>query len=426
MSTRYLLPLGAYLDAMRAFNRNVILLLSATAARGMTIAATGAVFNLYLHALGFGTPFIGLVNATNALATLVVSVPLGYLADRVGRRPVLLLGGTLYPILFLGVSLTRSPAAILILSFLFGGAATAYWVAAVPLLYSSAGERERVHAFSINSFLLWGIGPLGALLAGLVVEGAAAVLGVSASAPDALRFGLFFGVLVAVLGALPYPFLRERGESAAPGPAPPVRQLAGLFIRLLTPDLLLAIGLGGLVTFIQLYYDLRFHLDAGPIGVILAVGGITAGIGTLFTPGIAQRLGRLRSAVWLQWSTIPFMAILAVSHLLPAAVVAYWLLVTLRGMSDPVYTTFVQERVSDRYRARLTGLYSVTYSIGFSFGPAASGELQQFGGFTLAFVVSAGVYFAGSSLLWLFFRGAGRPSPYGLLSHRNAQEGDGR
>jgi len=404
VSSPRLFAAGAYVDAVRAFNRNVVLLLSVTAARGMTIAATGAVFNLYLHALGFGTPYIGLVNATNALATLVVSVPLGYLADRIGRRPVLLLGGTLYPFLFLAVTLTRSPAAILVLSFLFGGAATAYWVAGVPLLYSSAGERERVHAFSINSFLLWGIGPLGALLAGLVVEAAGHLLGVSPSAPDALRFGLFFGVLVSLLGAVPYPFLEERGEHVHHETAPPIRQLAGLFIRLLAPDLLLAIGLGGLVTFIQLYYALRFHLDAGPIGVILAVGGVTAGVGTLFTPSIAARFGRLRTAVWLQWSTVPFMVVLAASMLLPPSILAYWLLVTLRGMSDPVYTTFVQERVSDRYRARLTGLYSVTYSIGFSFGPATSGELQQVGGFTAAFIVAAAVYFVGSSLLWLFFR----------------------
>jgi MFS family permease len=85
------------------------------------------------------------------------------------------------------------------------------------------------------------------------------------------------------------------------------------------------------------------------------------------------------------------------------AVPAFWTMVTLRGMSDPVYTSFIQERVPEIYRARLTGFYSVTYSVGASIGPAVSGELQIRGGFTLAFLVAAACYGAGALLLLAFF-----------------------
>ncbi|MDQ2744007.1 MAG: hypothetical protein M3Z66_17165, partial [Chloroflexota bacterium] len=60
-------------------------------------------------------------------------------------------------------------------------------------------------------------------------------------------------------------------------------------------------------------------------------------------------------------------------------------------------------RVPEQYRARLTGLYSVTYSIGFSLGPAASGQLQRVGGFTPAFLMGTACYFCGATLLYLFF-----------------------
>ena len=78
-------------------------------------------------------------------------------------------------------------------------------------------------------------------------------------------------------------------------------------------------------------------------------------------------------------------------------------------MSDPVYTAFVQERVPEGYRARISGLYNVSYSIGFSLGPAVSGQLQKVGGFTPAFLMGTGCYLIGASLLYVFF-GRERPS----------------
>jgi predicted MFS family arabinose efflux permease len=97
-------------------------------------------------------------------------------------------------------------------------------------------------------------------------------------------------------------------------------------------------------------------------------------------------------------------ALLAFPSPLWTATAAFWAAVGLRSMSDPVYTAFVQERVPEQFRARLTGFYSVTYSIGYSLGPAASGQLQHRGGFLPAFLMGAAVYLAGASLLWGFFR----------------------
>ena len=81
-------------------------------------------------------------------------------------------------------------------------------------------------------------------------------------------------------------------------------------------------------------------------------------------------------------------------------------------MADPVYTAFVQERVPEAFRSRATGLYSVTYSIGYSLGPAMSGQVQKLGGFTPAFSIGAVFYFMGASLLYAFFGRRGKkPGP---------------
>jgi MFS family permease len=396
--------LQRYLAALAGFDRNVKLFLTVTAFRGMVIAALQTVLNLYLYSLGYDQRFIGLINGVNALAVLLVSVPLGYLADRLGRKPVLLVGGTGYPLSILALSLMHSTAGIMLFNFLFGAFSSAYWVAGVPLLFASTTEQNRVQAFSINSFLLWGLGPLGALLSGQVVELSAPALGVSASSSAALRYGMFFMAFLAAAGAVPYPFLRQAGRrTRTEEEPPPARRLAVLFTQLLLPDVILAFGVGSVLTFGQLYFHLRFRLDPGPVGAIMAVGGVIAGVGTLLTPLLARRWGNLRAAVRCQWAAVPMMAALALSMQLLISVPVYWLILTLRSMADPVYTAFVQEQVPEVYRARLTGLYSVTYSIGFSLGPAASGQLQKMGGFTPAFLMGAGCYLCGASLLYVFF-----------------------
>src|SRR5919199_483850 len=97
-----------YLGSLRSLDRNVKLVLTATAFRGMVIASLVTVLNLYLYSLGYDTRFIGVINAANSLAVLLVSVPLGYLADRFGRRRVMLAGGIGYPISILGIILAHS------------------------------------------------------------------------------------------------------------------------------------------------------------------------------------------------------------------------------------------------------------------------------------------------------------------------------
>lgn len=402
-----------YMAALVGFDRNVKLFLTSTAFRGMVMASLATVLNLYLYSLGYDARFIGIINAVQSLAILVVSVPLGYVADHMGHRTVLLASGVFYPFSLLGVSLVHSTPLIMIFMFIFGVFGAGYWVAGVPLLVASTRTEERVQALSINSFLLWGFGPLGAFLSGEVVEMAAGVLHISASSTVALRTGMIFLVILALLSSVPYPFLHHRPRAVhETEPALSRGHMARLFAQLLVPDVILAFGIGSILTFGQLYFHLRFHLDPGPIGIIMALGGVISGGLTLLAPVLARHWGNLRSTVRLQWLQVPMMTILALAPSLALGIPAYWLVVSIRGMSDPVYQAFIQERVPSMYRSRIMGLYSVTYSIGFSLGPAASGALQKIGGFTPAFLLGMVCYFIGATLLYLFFsRGSGSAVP---------------
>lgn len=144
----------------------------------------------------------------------------------------------------------------------------------------------------------------------------------------------------------------------------------------------------------------------------MAVGGIGAGFAALTSPIPARRWGNLRAAVRIQLVSAPLMLVLALAPWAFVAILAYFVLIASARMTDPIYTTFVQQQVPDALRARLTSLYSVTYAIGFSTGPTVSGYLQSEGGFTLAFLYGMGCYLVGAGLLFGFFD---RPSASGAV-----------
>jgi MFS family permease len=384
------------------FGRNATIVLWYTLAKGLVLALFGLVFNLYIYAEGYDRQFIGLVNAMPALTSLLAAVPAGLLGDRLGYRPLLLFTGIATPLTLLGLALSASAPALVLFSLCNGVVTTFYWVSAVPLLADSVEPERRVRLFSLNSFLLWGAGSLGYLLGGQVVAIAARVLQEPQRAVAPLRWGMIAVVIVAVIGALPLPWLRGRPHRLAAKSERAPYDLR-LFARLLGPDVLLTCGGGAVAGFVGLYLTIRFGVRPGTLGSFLTISGLIGGVLVLLAPRLADRLGTTRAAIALQAAGVPAILVLTLAPTQSVAMLGEILRNGFRSMGDPVYNAFVMSRVPAEQRATISGLYSTTWSIGFSIGPAISGAVQQRAGFTPAFLLGATSMGIGATLLYLFF-----------------------
>lgn len=170
------------------YGRNASILLWYTLTKGLSLALFGLVFNLYAYALGYDKGFIGLLNALPALTSLLCSLPVGMLGDRLGYRTMLLITGVINPLAMLGLALCSSAPLLAFFALVNGVVATFYWVNGIPLLAESTTPERRVRLFTFNSFLLWGAGSLGYVLGGQVVGFAAGALHESARSVDPLRW----------------------------------------------------------------------------------------------------------------------------------------------------------------------------------------------------------------------------------------------
>ncbi len=419
------------------YSRNVNLILLYTLGKGFQIYIGQVTTNLYVYSLGYHEDFIGLVAAMPAIAALFAGIPLGLLADRIGRKPLLLVSGLLNPLALAAIGLSTSAPSLLIFSFLNGVFGSAYWVTILPILTESTSEDEHVGVLAVNSFLLLGVGAIGSLIGGLVPELVSAVIHQPALSPIPLRIGMLVAATVTFLPVLPLftldalPSPRTRTE-AVPAPAPvpettaahaePVLQPAPapqrmerkalfvLFVKLLLPDMLATTGEGTVVGLLQLYFVIKFHMQPGSLGALFTLAGLIGGATALNAPRIVRRWGKLRTATTMQYLSAPAMLITGIAPVLPLAAAGEFSRIVLRGLFDPTYASFTMDQVSSRYRATLSGFYSVTWSLGFAIGPTLAGWLYQHVGTLPVFIVGAICLASAATLLRLFFGRASRPT----------------
>jgi predicted MFS family arabinose efflux permease len=279
-------------------------------------------------------------------------------------------------------------------------------------------EKQRVAVLALNSFLLLGIGALGNLLGGAIPEFLAGVLHVSAASTVPLRWGVFSAALFTFVFGLPLWFLHEpkrakHGEQSptaakarvTAGPLSKEQRPVLLFLQLLIPDLVFTMGEGAVVALIQIYFVLRFQLLPGTLGIIFTISGLAGGIFSLTAPLFVKRWSKLRLITSVQYLTAPLMVLIGFAPTLPLAITGEYARSFMRTLIEPVYAAFAMEQVSDRQRATLSGFYSVTWSIGFSVGPAVGGWLQSNVSLSTSFVFGAFCLILAPSLLLTFFGG---------------------
>ena len=427
--------------ATRGYPRNVYLLLLFTLGKGIQLSIGQVTLTLYAYSIGYKQDFVGLLVAIPAIGALLAAIPIGFLADRIPRKPLLLVTGLLNPVALALIGLTTSAPLMLGAAFANGVLSSAYWVTIIPMLTDAVEPRRRVNVMSFNSFLLLGVGSLGGLIGGAIPEWVGAAMSLPATAPIPLRWGVVAAAVAVFLPTLPLLWLTpapdpvevaagEQAEAQAlaiPAPdaaavseaavaeaalvsgrrtrvaRPSLRPIPLLFILLLVPDVMYTAGEGAVVALEPLFFQLRFQMSPEAIGAVVAGGGILIGVSALAAPLLTRRFGKLRLIIVAQACSAPIALLIGYVPWLWLSAVAELTRNLLRGAFDPVYATFAMERVDARFRARLSGFYSVTWSIGFSVGAAASGWLQRNVNLSIGFLLGGALLAVAPIWLMLAF-----------------------
>ncbi len=370
-----------------------------------------------MSALGFSNEIIGVFNSLPAVALLLVGLPFAALADRIGYR-LFLIGGTALALAGSVVMAVVGQRLIAVLaSGAFALAIIVVDILASPLLTQISSEAERVSLFAVNQSIGWAAALVGDLLGGYVPEAAGHASHVSSAAAGSIRAS-FLVMAALMIVAVPFVLRLTRVAGLRPARVMPFGDVLHVdfrrFGRLMIPELIIGIGAGMFLNFVQLYFAQRFRLTPGPIGLILAIGAALTAIGTLAAPAISRRLGLSRTIAFTQMAGFPLILLLAVLSSLPVAALVFYVRQIALNIQAPLATVFGMEYVLPAQRARLATAQNLAWGIGIGgIGPLASGFLQAMGGFQLAFSVAAVFYLLAGLSFLLLFGGVRLPSEGG-------------
>ena len=169
--------------------------------------------------------------------------------------------------------------------------------------------------------------------------------------------------------------------------------------------MLIGLGAGLIIPFMNLYFHDRFGLNEAEIGILFAVMQGFMVLGNLFGPAVSRRLGLVGGVVATQLASVPFMLALGLSGWLPVVIASFFLRSTLMNMNQPLTSHFAMEVVRERDHAVTNSLLALSWFVAWAISADIGGAMIERSGYTTPLLIAAGLYVLASVLYWYFFRG---------------------
>lgn len=371
--------------------------------------------------LGASVKLVGMVVAAFALVETFLKTAWGSVADRLGRRPMIIGGLVVSSLAPLIMSVLRTAWIFVPLRLVDGAGSSALWPSASAIIADTTPPNRRATAMgALNMFFLAGLafGPaLGLYVAGFTGSYVAGfylasmmLLAAALLAAFTLR-GLgetHLGaetVEIGYHGAARNPHLDEMKESARNYP---------LLVVMLIVAFLQMFGAGLLAPIFVIYAKRVVGLSEHMIGTLFLALMLSIALASLPAGRLADQWGKLRSVSWGMALASLGMWILPVSPRLQVLAAAAVLLGVGYALSTPAWHAMVSELAPPGRVGLAMGASQTAQGLGLVLGPLLGGVLWDEVGHQAPFVGAAVLLTAGTLLLLVMGRrearaGSSRP-----------------
>ncbi|MEM9464708.1 MAG: MFS transporter [Actinomycetota bacterium] len=401
----------ALLDRLRRSEELIVLCF----ATFLVMAGQGVVspvIPLYAKDFGVSAATVGLTLTVFALARLIVNVPAGIIADRYGRRILLIGGPIITSIGMFGSGLSDSIGELLVWRFVAGAGSAFYMSGAMIYLIDIAAPEQRTRYVAVNQWALtlgFALGP-----------GVGGLLGATYSLATPFYVVGGMGILTAVYAVIRLPETRDQAaDEDADGDAP---TMGAWTFALSRPFLLVALAsatifmtrAGTRATLMPLHADDALGWGPAEIGAVFTVTGLM----TLFTlmpaAWASDHISR-RFVVGFSGVFAGLGAALAGGIVTPLGFVLGNVVMSLgTGTAGPAPAAYVADIAPAGKRGLAVALYRSAGDVGFLAAPPLLGLLAEATSLSTALVVSGVIVAAGGLVFVAGSRGdpaAGRPVP---------------
>lgn len=394
-----------YLNRIKSFSINARLFLIASFTGALYHSVFSVLGNLYILRAGLTETFLGTMISAASFASVFFALPAGVVSDHLGRRKALALAACVVAVMQLVVILFPNAAIILAATILGGAGSAIMMVSSSPFLVENSTREERSHLFSISSasYTVSGIG--GSFLGGALPLFWARTL---RQAPDALlvyRATLLTAFLLLACAVLPYFLIREKPLVGATNAPRLNLRLARprLVMQFVIPEILMGLGAGLVIPFLNVYFSRHLGANATQIGFIFSVMSLVTTIGVLGAPILGRKYGKVGATVLTRLLSVPLLIVIAMANNLWFAASAAWLRSALMNMSNPLVGSFTMEVLEPSERATVSSIIGMTWNLGWGISARLAGYIMRTHSYSLPYFFTAVLYTLSALTFYRFF-----------------------
>lgn len=374
---------------------------------------TDVILNFYFTSLGHSPETIGVLQSFPRIGGLLISIPAGLIASRIGAYKVILYGtvgigaAMLMPLLWptlpiLGLS-----------RFMLGVFYGAQQVAINPFIGGLVKPREQPFLFSYHNIITMFATAVGSFVGGflpmlMISLSSEPIADIHAAAQSSLAYSgaLVVGLVVTLTCLLPLMLMKENRHTPASVNMGSVdlRKMPWRTLLIFAIPMLFFGFTGGLTfPFYNLFFRNTFLISDEVVGTILGIGWIGMGIVPLVNPVLDKRFGRAEALfITLTVAAVAFFG-LSIAPTLGLSIVAYVIATSARNTMQPLFQPLVMATLPPHTHNMASGIGLVVWNVGWFTATTISGFLQADHGFRLIMqVVAAGVMITAVCVVLIF------------------------
>jgi MFS family permease len=431
---------------------DLFFLFGARAIRSIALGYLGIVLPLYLAELGYKAAAMGLLFGISALAGAIMAALVGFLADRAGRKPFLVIISLMMAIGSPMFALTNNFAAMIAAAALgtigfagapgLGGGWGPYYPAAQSLVAEQAEPHQRTSIFGALSFVGVIAGALGSLLA--ILPG---LLNRMAHLPlvTSYRWLFFFsGVLGLAMALIVLPVRERPARARAKDPGDklpnlhqaqkPAFGIARIFrlspatwrlvIRFMITNATNGLAIGMLGPMVVYWFYRRYGATGGEIAQLYFVIGSLAAISYLLAAPITRRFGTVATIVVTRLVSSALLLVIPAMPTFALAALVYTLQMVANVLSVPIRQSYLMGVISPAERASAAGLANLPSQATRSLSSYFGGYLMQHLALSMPLELAGVLQALNAALYYFFFRNVPPPEEIISTTSDSAAAGD--
>ena len=351
------------IKAYLQLEEHVLLMIKAEFFVQLIGAAFFLILNIYLAKQGFSDPEIANFISYRFLAVMLLAFPLGFYIKGKPLKPFFILGSLGVPTVAIALVLAIQYGLYHYLPALFilwGVVFTLFQVSSLPYVMRNTSVANQSHAISLN----YATHSFGTILSGIMIFG----------------FGQFMremdeGVIllfIATLGFFGVYYLLKMKVDVV---VPVKKGLQwtsydwGLLLKAIVPTIIIAIGAGLTIPFINLFFFHNFQIDSKGFAVIGGVASILVAFLALLVPNVKNKLGFKKGITYTQTTAVLALIALATTEFfasywwaLPVAVLCFWVRTPLMNMAAPMTSELTMNYVGKKNQEMLSAIMAAIWS----------------------------------------------------------------